>query len=202
MPDRLLITLVPISAYMKKLFNKQIRILLITNGLILTAGAMLGPIYALFVGKIGGDLLDASYAFGAYALTAGMTTLISGRYADKLKENELIVVFGYGILGMAFFGYTLVNSMWSLLIVQIIIGLGEAIYSPAFDAVYSKHLDGHKSGREWGAWESINYFTIAFGAVSGGFLVTFLGFNAMFIVMGLISFASAIYIFRLPRTVL
>ncbi|OGK32723.1 hypothetical protein A2956_01900 [Candidatus Roizmanbacteria bacterium RIFCSPLOWO2_01_FULL_37_57] len=187
---------------MKKLFNKQIRILLITNGLILTAGAMLGPIYALFVGKIGGDLLDASYAFGAYALTAGMTTLISGRYADKLKENELIVVFGYGILGMAFFGYTLVNSMWSLLIVQIIIGLGEAIYSPAFDAVYSKHLDGHKSGREWGAWESINYFTIAFGAVSGGFLVTFLGFNAMFIVMGLISFASAIYIFRLPRTVL
>ena len=202
MPDRPLITLVLISAYMTKLFNKQIRILLITNGLILTAGAMLGPIYALFVGKIGGDLLDASYAFGAYALTAGITTLISGRYADKLKENELIVVFGYGILGMAFFGYTLVNSMWSLLIVQIIVGLGEAIYSPAFDAVYSKHLDGHKSGREWGAWESINYFTIAFGAISGRFLVTFLGFNAMFIVMGLISFASAIYIFRLPRRVL
>jgi len=136
---------------MKRLFNKQIRILLTTNGLILIAGAMIGPIYALFVEKIGGDLLDASYAFGAYALAAGITTLISGRYADKLKENELIVVFGYGIMGLAFFGYTLVSSIWSLLIVQIIIGLGEAIYSPAFDAIYSKHLDGHKLGREWGA---------------------------------------------------
>jgi len=187
---------------MKRLFNKQIRILLTTNGLILIAGAMIGPIYALFVEKIGGDLLDASYAFGAYALAAGITTLISGRYADKLKENELIVVFGYGIMGLAFFGYTLVSSIWSLLIVQIIIGLGEAIYSPAFDAIYSKHLDGRKSGREWGAWESINYFTIALGAITGGFLVTLFGFNVMFIVMGLLSFASAIYVFRLPRRIL
>ncbi len=184
------------------LFNKKIKILLITNGLVLIAGAMLGPIYALFVEGIGGDLLDASYAFGTYALVAGIVTLVSGKFADKLKENELILVTGYIIMGLAFFGYTLVNSMWSLLVVQIIIGMGEAIYSPAFDAVYSKHLDGHESGREWGAWESINYFTTAGGAVFGGFLVTFLGFDAMFIAMGLLAFFSAVYIFRLPRKVL
>lgn len=112
-------------------FNKPIRILLVTKSLILVSGAMLGPIYALFVEKIGGDLLDASYAFGIYALAAGITTLISGKYADRVKENELIVVFGYGIMGLAFFG-----------------------------------------------------------------------FNAMFIVMGLLSFASAVYILKLPRKVL
>ena len=187
---------------MKRLFNKAIRILLVTNGFILIAGAMLGPIYALFVKKIGGDLLDASYAFGVFALAAGTTTLISGKYADRLKENELIIVLGYGILGIGFLGYTLVNSIWSLLVIQIIIGLGEAIYTPAFDAVYSKHLDDHRSGREWGAWEAVNYFTIAFGAVAGGFLVTFFGFNTMFVVMGLLCFVSAIYIFRLPRRIL
>jgi len=75
---------------------------------------MLGPIYALFVEKIGGDLLDASYAFGVFALAAGVTTFISGRYADRIKENELIVVLGYGIMGIGFLGYTLVNSIWSL----------------------------------------------------------------------------------------
>lgn len=187
---------------MKRLFNKPIRILLVTNGFILIAGAMLGPIYALFVEEIGGDLLDASYAFGVFALVAGLTTLISGKYADKLKENELIVVLGYGIMGMGFLGYTLVNSIWTLLVIQVIIGLGEAIYAPAFDSIYSKHLDGHKSGREWGAWEAINYFTTAFGAVVGGLLVTFFGFNVIFVAMGLFCFASAIYIFRLPRRIL
>ena len=54
---------------MKK-FNRALRILLSTNGMILLAGAMLGPIYALFVDKIGGDLMDASIAGGIFALVA------------------------------------------------------------------------------------------------------------------------------------
>lgn len=185
-----------------KMFNRATKILLVTNGFILIAGAMLGPIYALFVEKIGGDLLDASYAFAAFALTAGITTFISGKYADKLKENELIVVWGYVIMGIGFLGYIFVASIWSLLVVQMIIGLGEAIYAPAFDSIYSKHISDRSSGREWGAWEAINYFTTALGAIAGGLLVTYFGFNLMFVIMGLLCFFSAFYIFRLPRKVL
>lgn len=188
--------------HLKGVFNRAIRILLFTNSLILFAVAMLGPIYALFVEKIGGDLLDASYAFAAFALAAGLTTLISGKYADKVKENELIVVLGYIIMMFGFLGYLLVHSIWSLFIVQIVIGLGEAIYSPAFDAVYSKHLDGHKSGQEWGAWEAINYFTAAVGAFIGGLVVTFFGFNTLFILMAGLCLFSASYIFFLPRKIL
>jgi len=40
--------------------KKKLKILLVTNGLILLSGAMIGPIYAIYVKKIGGDLLDAS----------------------------------------------------------------------------------------------------------------------------------------------
>lgn len=187
---------------MKKPFNKALRILLVTNGCILAAAAMLGPIYALFIEKIGGDLLDASYAFGLFALVAGLVTLVSGRFADHLKDPEQVIALGYVIMGLGFFGYLFVDSVGLLFLLQIIIGLGEAIYSPAFDATYSKHLDGRRFGREWGAWEAINYFTAAFGAVAGGLLVTLLGFNGMFIVMGLLSIGSAIYIIQLPRQVL
>jgi len=42
--------------------NRGLRILLVTNAMILLAGAMLGPIYAIFVEKVGGNLLDASIA--------------------------------------------------------------------------------------------------------------------------------------------
>lgn len=181
---------------------KKISILLITNSLILVAGAMLGPIYALFVEKVGGDLLDASYAFSTFALVAGVVTLISGRYSDKIKENKVILVLGYGIMGLGYFGYLLVNSIWSLLIIQVVIGLGEAIYVPAFDALYSKHLDHSKRGRIWSLWEAINYFTMAIGAFIGGFLVVIFGFSSMFIIMGLLCVISAIYIFSLPRGVL
>lgn len=187
---------------MRRLFNKAIRTLLLTNALILVAGAMLGPIYALFVEEIGGSLLDASYAFGVFSLVAGVASLIAGHYSDQLKENELIVILGYAVMGVGFWGYTLVSSILSLLVVQVVIGLGQAIYAPAFDAIYSRHIDGHRFGREWGAWEAAAHFTTGLGAVIGGLLVVNFGFNVIFVIMGLLCFASAIYLFFLPRSVL
>ena len=184
------------------LFNKALRVLLITDGLVLIAGAMLGPIYALFVEKIGGSLLDASLSGGIFAFAAGITTLIAGKFADEFKENELIVVAGYIVMGIGFILYIFVNSVWSLFGVQALIGFAEAFYSPAFDAIYSKHLTKKKAGREWGAWEAINYFSTAIGAAIGGFIVTTFGFNVAFTIMGMLCFVSAIYIYHLPRSVL
>ena len=183
-------------------FNKALRILLTTNALILLSGAMLGPIYALFVEKSGGDLMDASLAGGVFAAAAGLVTLLSGKYSDKIKEQELVVVIGYVVIGLGFVSYAFVNSMLALFAVQILIGMGEAIYSPAFDAVYSNHLSVQRSGAQWGAWESMNYFTSASGAVLGGAVVTIFGFKSLFFVMAALCFLSAFYIYRLPRRVL
>jgi MFS family permease len=183
-------------------FNHAIKILLVTNALILIAGAMFGPIYAIFVEKVGGGLLDASITGGVFAIAAGITTLISSVYADKIREKKLILVWGYTFIGIGFVMYLFVKSIWSLLLVQMWIGFSEAMYYPAFDAMYSRHLDKHKEGREWGAWEAMDYFTTAFGAITGGIVVTYLGFNAIFVMMSILCFLSAAYIFFLPKKVI
>jgi len=187
---------------MKRFFNRALRILLVANWLISIASAMLGPIYALFVKQIGGNILDSCYASALFFATAGITTLFSGKYSDKLKDNELIIVLGYSIVGIGFLGYTVVTSVFSLLVIQVITGLGEAIYVPVFDAVYSKHLDRNQSGLQWGTYEALSYFTWAIGALIGGVLVTLFGFNTMFIVMALLCFSGALYIATLPRNTL
>lgn len=167
--------------------------------MILISAAMIAPIYAIFVEKIGGDLLDASFAGGAFAFAAGVTVLFSGKLSDKVKRTELIVGFGYIAMGVGFLLYTVANSIWFLLCIQVLIGFGEALYSPAFDALYSRHLTVSKAGREWGAWESMNYFSIAIGAVIGGFIVTQFGFVPLFVFMAVLCFMSALYILFLPR---
>jgi MFS family permease len=184
------------------LFNKALRILLITNGLVLLAGAMLGPIYALFVEKIGGNLLDASLTGGLFALAAGITTLIAGKYADKIKRNELMVASGYAVMGIGFFLYIFVNSIWFLFVVQILIGFAEAYYSPAFDALFTKHITKKKAGREWGAWEAMNYFLTAIGAAIGGLIAHIFGFKAIFSIMAVLCWLSAAYIFHLRKRIL
>lgn len=185
-----------------KFLNKPLRILLATNSLILIAGAMLAPIYAFYVEKIGGDILDASFTGGVFALAAGITTIIAGKYADKIKENELIVIFGYLSIGIGFFLYLFVNSIFSLLLVQILIGFSEAVLWPAYDAIYTKHIPKTKLGRAWGFWEGMNYFSIAIGSLVGGIIVNYFGFFPLFILMGMLSIGSGLYLYSLPRKLL
>lgn len=183
-------------------FNRALRILLITNALILIASYMLGPIYAIFIEDIGGNLLDASFAGATFALSAGITSLLSGRMSDKVNRPELVVVFGYILIGIGYILYIFVNSIWFLLVCQVVIGLGEAIYSPAFDRVYSGHLTENKIGREWAAWESMNYFSAAVGALIGGLIAVNFGFDTLFTIMASLCLLSALYIYKLPKTVL
>lgn len=184
------------------LFSRALKILLSTNALIFISAAMLAPIYALFVDEIGGDILDASMTGGFYALAAGITTLAAGRYADNVKEKELIVVLGYLLIALAYTFFIFVDSITDLFLTQILMGIGSAVSAPAFDALYSKHLNKKRAGLQWGAWESMYYFTTAAGAALGGLVVHRFGFDTLFAIMALLSFTSAIYIYFLPRKVL
>ncbi|MFH1236376.1 MAG: MFS transporter [Parcubacteria group bacterium] len=185
-----------------RIFNKPLRILLSTNALVLIASAMFIPIYALYVEDIGGDLFDAGLTAAVYAAVAGGMTLISGRLTDKLKRKELMVVVGYVIVGVGFLLYTFANSLGVLIAIQAIVGLGTAIYAPAFDTLYSHNLHERRTGLQWGAWEAMDYFATAAGALLGGAIVTYLGFTAMFVMMSVFCFASAAYIFFLPKKTL
>ncbi|MDC0506083.1 MFS transporter [Candidatus Gracilibacteria bacterium] len=185
-----------------KHIRRSLRVLLITNGLVLLAGAMLGPIYAIFVGGIGGDLMDASIAGGLFALSAGITSLVFGRIADGIKTKKSVLALGYLIMGVGFFLYLGVDSISKLFAVQILIGLGEAIYSPAFDALYSESTHKKQSGYEWGLWECLNYFSMALGAFLGGIIVTQFSFDAIFITMGSFCLCSSIYLYLVSKKVL
>ncbi|MBN2457761.1 MFS transporter [Candidatus Woesearchaeota archaeon] len=185
------------------IFNRALKVLIITNGLVLVAGAMLGPIYALFVEDMGGSLLEASITGGIFSLAAGLTTFLAGRYSDRVRHESLIVSFAYLMMGIGFMLYLFVNSFIFLLFVQVIIGFSEALYVPAFDSLYTRHVSRSKAGRQWGVYEAMNYLTTALGAMLGGVLVTLTGgFSAIFISMGILCFLSSAYLYHLPRKVL
>ena len=187
----------------KAIFNHALRVLLATNALILLAGAMLGPIYAIYVTEIGGDLMDASIAGFLFAISAGLITLLSGKFSDKARHSDLVMVLGYTLIGTGFLLYQFVDSVFSLFAIQALIGIGNAVYAPAFDKLYSQHLDRGNYGSEWGTWESMNYFMAAFGALLGGLLVTRFGFSTLFYAMAFLSFMSGFYLYALsPRRVL
>ncbi|MBI2033317.1 MAG: MFS transporter [Candidatus Levybacteria bacterium] len=180
--------------------NTLRKVLLISDAFYLLSGGLLGPIYALFVTKIGGDLLDASSAFALFMLTAGIVTFLLSIWEDKSKHRRKFVIIGYGIGMLGAIGYLFVNSTMTLFIVQIILGLAVSVKDPAYDALFSnsqKHL-----ALAWGEWETVDYFALSGGAFFGGLIAQYLGFQVLLFCMAflsVVSFITSMYLLRLKE---
>ena len=184
-------------------FKRQTNILLWTNALVVVASGMLAPIYALYVKRIGGDLMDASITATMFFLSAGITSVLSGKLIDKIKEDEWIIVVGYLLMGLGYILYMLIKTPGQLFFVQILMGFSEALYYPALDTLYSKYIDNkERAGITWGSYEGMYYFTTAVGALLGGLVAHLFGFNYIFVIMSIFCFISAGYIAFLPRKLL
>jgi len=130
--------------------KRQLKILLITSALFNLAAGLFGPIYAVFVEDIGGDLLTAGAAYAAFSIGAGVLIFLLSKWENRVKHKERCIVAGYILSCIGFGGYLFVKAPVHLFMVQIILGLGEAVTTPAYDGVYSRFLDKGKFVFEWG----------------------------------------------------
>lgn len=182
--------------------HPALKILLGTNALVIVAGEMFGPIYAFFVEKVGGDILAAGITAAAFPIVAGLMTIILGRLEDALKEQELMISWGYFVMAAGFLSFIFVGSPAGLFLAQAVIGPGYAIYAPAWDALYSKYVDHKRGAFLWGTQEGLQQIFAAVGAISGGVIATYWGFNPLFMIMAALAFLSGLYVLLLPRSVL
>ncbi len=153
---------------------------------------MLGPIYAIFVEEIGGDILDASWAYFAFTFTSGVMIYLIGRWEDRVKHKEKLIVGGYALTAIGALGYMFVDSQTSLIIVQVVLGIATAILNPAFDALYSHYVIKENETSNWGAWEGMGYIVAAIAAIIGGYTAHTFGFTALFVIMFVAALTGAI----------
>lgn len=170
--------------------NRTLRYLLVGESFYLLAAGLFGPIYAIFVAQIGGDLLAAGTAYAAFAFTAGFMTLFISRWEDHVNHKEKLILIGHVIGAAAVFGYIFVSNPVQLFIIQFLLGLSKAVGKPAFDGLYSRHLDRGKLVSEWGLYDSMSFFTIGISAAVGGIIVTMSSFQVLFLFMFFVSLVS------------
>ncbi len=183
-------------------FNKSLRILITVNTVMVFIIGMLAPFYAVYVQKIGGDIAFAGISWALFSIVAGVLTLLFGKWQLKIKEQELLLALGYLIRGVVFLSYAFMGSITQLIFTQILWGIGAALGTPAFDAVYSAHTNQNDSIIQWGQWEGIAAIATGLAAIVGGVLIQALGYSPIFIGMAALSFILGAYIWKLPREVL
>lgn len=172
--------------------NKIERILLIGSGLWFFGEGMLGPLFTIFAQRIGGDILEISWAWAIYLLVMGIFTVIFGIYSDKINEEKMML-FGYILNAIFTFGYLLVSNPIHLFFVQAGLGLANALATPTWDALYAKHEDRKKPGIAWGIADGMPSIVTGIAIVVGGIIITYFSFSLLFIIMGTIQIMAAIY---------
>ncbi len=161
------------------------------------AAGLFNPLYAIFVERIGGDILSASGAYAVFAVSTGILIMILGRLEDHRFKKEKMVFLGYFTLALGNLSYYFVYNPSQLFFTQALIGIGIAFIEPAWDAIYSKSIDRGKESSEWSLWAGGINIMLGLGAVAGGIFVSFFGFRLLFAGMFLLDTISAFIAMRL-----
>lgn len=167
--------------------HKILKILLVASGFFLFAGGLFGPLYAVFVKDIGGDLVTAGSAYSIFALVTGVVIYLISKWEDRIKNQGNLVMIGFFFSSIGFLGYTFVKTPLHLFFVQMILGLGEAVRIPAYDGLYSKFLEKGKFASQWGVWESMYWIVTGLAALIGGYVAWIFGFQVIFALMFIFS---------------
>ena len=176
------------------------RMLLLSEFIMTLSLSVLNPIFAVFVEKIGGGILDITYAWTIFGLISGILMIIFGRMERSKKGYIKMLILGYLLQTLGLLIYAFVDNLVELLIAEAILGVSIALQYPSFDALFSSLLPDDEKGKGWGMYDGIESILESFACAFSGVLANFFGFKALFILSSVISLiASCALIFYIKK---
>jgi len=171
--------------------NKRFLNLLASNYIWWFGAGLLGPLYAVFAEKIGGDILELTGAYALYLILAGILSIYIGHISDHHSKKYLLLA-GCSLNALATFGYLLVDSPLKLFMVQGLFGISAALSYPAWDSLFTMSLEKKHLGAEWGLSEGGPLIVSGIAILLGGLIITYFSFTVLFITMGIVQVIGTI----------
>ena len=166
------------------------KLLLLASSLWYFSEGLLGPLFAVFSEQIGGDVLDITAAWATYLIVSGLAYPVVGRLLNRSRWKFRMIAVGYALNTAFTFAYLLVNNTHQLLVVQVGLGLAEAISTPSWDAFYASQLRDKDDTFAWGIAGGHPQFISGIAIAIGGLIAEFVSFRALFVTMGVLSLVA------------
>lgn len=178
--------------------RKEERILLVGASFWWLGEGLFGPLFAIFAGRVGGDIFNITWAWATYLLVTGAVVMFAGKLADRFGKERLMVL-GYALNAIFTWSYLLVQSPAHLFLVQAGLGVALAFADPTWDALYSEYEDKKHSGYTWGISHGLEQMITGLSILVGGLIVAKYSFTVLFVIMGVIQTVGAVYQAKILR---
>ena len=172
--------------------NRVTKILLIASSLWYFGEGLFGPLFAIYAEKIGGDLLDITWAWAIYLIATGIFYAIIGKLFTRSKFKKHLMVFGYGLNAMFTFCYIFVHNTQQLFLLQVGLGIAEAVSTPICDSLFASNLEDNENTFHWSLATGHSHFVSGIAIAIGGLIANYVSFHALFINMGVIQLLATI----------
>jgi MFS family permease len=179
--------------------NSVIRILTISDVLIISGFGLVAPIFAVFITDSikGGTLEVVGIASAVYLLAKSLGQIPVAVIIDKIKgekDDFWAMLIGSVIFSIVPLFYLVINTPMQLYLVQLMYGLSTAVTLPAWMAIFTRHIDKRHEGVEWGVYQTLVDLGGAGAASLGGFLAYRFGFAPLFVLVSVISFIGTFFL--------
>lgn len=174
--------------YFLKDINAVIRTLIVSDVVLTGAAGLMGPIFALFVEDFisGGNAAVAGIAAAVYLLTKSIMQIPIASMIDKIRGEKddfyTLVIFSV-LMSLVPLLYLIVKTPLQLYFTQFLLGLFTAFTFPSYMAIFTRHIDPHKEGTEWGVYFTLTDLVGAALAAIGGYIAIASGFPILIWIM-------------------
>ncbi|PIP30004.1 hypothetical protein COU12_01640 [Candidatus Jorgensenbacteria bacterium CG10_big_fil_rev_8_21_14_0_10_54_38] len=186
--------------------NRVIRSFIAADLLLWGGWGLVNPVFALFVVDriAGATAATVGVAVAVYWLVRSLVQVPVAMFIDRHKgekDDFFTLIAGLVLAGFAAMAFPLAVSVRGLIAVAFLQGVAFGLYIPAWSAMFSRHLDKEHYAFDWSLDNTTLGIASGIAAAAGGAAVSFFGFNAIFILAGVFSFASALLLVMVPNLI-
>lgn len=187
--------------------NRVIRYFILTDLLLFGGWGFIGPIFAVFILEriAGGSLIVIGAATAIYWITKSVIQIPMAMFLDKHegeRDDFIVLVSSFIIAGFTAMAYLLVKTVPGLFFVTLLQGIAFGFYIPAWTALFSRHLDKEHCSLDWSLDSTALGIATGITALMGGAIASWIGFEAVFILAGILCFTSAVILISVPDLIL
>ena len=171
-----------------------------------TGWGLLTPVFAIFVvDKIyNGNAFVVGIASAVLLLTKSVLRIPVGKFLDSRqseKDDYLVMTLGLFLASLVPFGFIFSFFAWHIYLLEAIHGAGLALAFAGWMAIFSRHIDKGKESTEWGLSETTLGVGMGLASALGGFLVTKIGFDSLFLAVGILGLIGVAFLFGLKNEI-
>lgn len=148
------------------------------------------PVYAFFIQKIGGGIIETSWAIGVYSIVTGIGTILIHKTAWSQRNRFTLLWVGWFFWLLSIAVYSVMTNVYMMYVSQILGALGVAMEEPIFNSELSKQASSNLS-LGWALFGGMTEIFTGIAAIFGGIITKYYGFEVLIncmIAIALLSF--------------